>query len=64
MATFNRAKDASGNDVVRCFVKGAAPAVMARAATALAGGTSIPGTTRSSSAPSRTSSQWKRRVCG
>ena len=42
MATFNRAKDASGNDVVRCFVKGAAPAVMARAATALAGGTSIP----------------------
>ena len=42
MATFNQAKDASGNDVVRCFVKGAAPAVMARAATALAGGTSIP----------------------
>ena len=42
MATFNRAKDVSGNDVVRCFVKGAAPAVMALAATALAGGTSIP----------------------
>jgi P-type Ca2+ transporter type 2C len=42
MATFNQAKDASGNDVVRCFVKGAAPAVMARAATALANGTSIP----------------------
>jgi Ca2+-transporting ATPase len=42
MATFNQAKDGSGNDVVRCFVKGAAPAVMARAATALAGGTSIP----------------------
>ena len=42
MATFNQAKDAAGNDVVRCFVKGAAPAVMARAATALAGGTSIP----------------------
>ena len=38
MATFNQAKDASGNDVVRCFVKGAAPAVMARAATALANG--------------------------
>jgi Ca2+-transporting ATPase len=42
MATFNQAKDASGNDVVRCFVKGAAPAVMSRAATALANGTSIP----------------------
>jgi len=41
MATFNQAKDASGNDIVRCFVKGAAPAVMARAATALAGGSSI-----------------------
>ncbi len=42
MATFNQATDASGNDVVRCFVKGAAPAVMARAATALSNGTSIP----------------------
>jgi P-type Ca2+ transporter type 2C len=42
MATFNQAKDASGRDVVRCFVKGAAPAVMARAATALANGTSVP----------------------
>jgi Ca2+-transporting ATPase len=42
MATFNQAKDASGQGVVRCFVKGAAPAVMARAATALANGTSIP----------------------
>jgi Ca2+-transporting ATPase len=31
MATFNQAKDAAGNDVVRCFVKGAAPAVMSRA---------------------------------
>ena len=42
MATFNQAKDASGNDVVRCFVKGAAPAVMALAATALSNGTSVP----------------------
>jgi P-type Ca2+ transporter type 2C len=42
MATFNQATDASGNNVVRCFVKGAAPAVMARAATALSNGTSIP----------------------
>ena len=28
MATFNSATDASGKDVVRCFVKGAAPAVI------------------------------------
>jgi Ca2+-transporting ATPase len=42
MATFNQAKDAAGRKVVRCFVKGAAPAVMARAATALAAGTSVP----------------------
>ena len=42
MATFNQAKDAAGNDIVRCFVKGAAPAVMARAATALSNGASIP----------------------
>jgi len=42
MATFNQAKDASGKDVVRCFVKGAAPAVIARAATALANGSSVP----------------------
>jgi Ca2+-transporting ATPase len=42
MATFNKATDASGNDVVRCFVKGAAPAVMARAATALADDASVP----------------------
>jgi Ca2+-transporting ATPase len=41
MATFNSATDAAGRAVVRCFVKGAAPAVMARAATALSGGTSI-----------------------
>jgi P-type Ca2+ transporter type 2C len=41
MATFNQAKDASGREVVRCFVKGAGPAVMARAATALANGTSV-----------------------
>ncbi|MGW6913857.1 cation-translocating P-type ATPase [Kitasatospora sp. NPDC054939] len=36
MATFNEAKDADGRAVVRCFVKGAAPAVTARATTALA----------------------------
>ncbi len=42
MASFNSAVDATGRPVVRCFVKGAAPAVMARAATALSGGASIP----------------------
>jgi Ca2+-transporting ATPase len=42
MATFNSATDAAGRPVVRCFVKGAAPAVMARAATALSEGTGVP----------------------
>ncbi|MFJ8109145.1 cation-translocating P-type ATPase [Streptomyces sp. NPDC096132] len=42
MATFNSAVDASGRPVVRCFVKGAAPAVMERAATALAAGRTVP----------------------
>ena len=38
MATFNSATDSSGKSVVRCFVKGAAPAVMGRTASALAAG--------------------------
>lgn len=42
MATFHSAADGAGRPVVRCFVKGAAPAVMARASTALAAGESIP----------------------
>ncbi|MFF3620392.1 cation-translocating P-type ATPase [Streptomyces sp. NPDC002467] len=42
MATFHSAVDASGRQVVRCFVKGAAPAVTARATTALAAGESVP----------------------
>ncbi|MGW6984748.1 cation-translocating P-type ATPase [Streptomyces sp. NPDC054932] len=42
MATFHPAADASGRQVVRCFVKGAAPAVMARATTALAAGETVP----------------------
>jgi len=41
MATFNKATDAAGKEVVRCFVKGAAPAVVERAATALSGETSV-----------------------
>ena len=44
MATFNSTTDPSGRPVVRCFVKGAAPAVMDRAATALSGGTRSHGT--------------------
>src|SRR6201991_4062936 len=42
MATFTSATDAAGRPVVRCFVKGAAPAVMARATTALSAEGSTP----------------------
>ena len=42
MAAFTEAVDASGKDVVRCFVKGAAPAVMSHASSALSAGQSIP----------------------
>ncbi|MFJ9442346.1 cation-translocating P-type ATPase [Kitasatospora sp. NPDC101235] len=42
MASFNEAKDADGRAVVRCFVKGAAPAVMARASSAVSEGVVIP----------------------
>src|SRR5947208_2977612 len=42
MATFHTALGANGRPVVRCFVKGATPAVMARAASALSGATSVP----------------------
>ncbi|MFD4504020.1 cation-translocating P-type ATPase [Streptomyces sp. NPDC058457] len=42
MASFNRATDETGRPVVRCFVKGAAPAVTDRAATALRQGTAVP----------------------
>src|SRR5262249_13648515 len=42
MAAFCAATDASGRQVVRCFVKGAAPAVMEQAATALLDGASVP----------------------
>ncbi len=41
MATFCDAKDGSGNPVVRVFVKGAAPAVIGRATSALAKGESV-----------------------
>jgi Ca2+-transporting ATPase len=42
MATFNRTQDASGVDVVRCHVKGAAPAVIGRSGSALSGDESVP----------------------
>ena len=41
MAAFCQAKDEHGNDVVRLFVKGAAPAVLSRASSALAQGQSV-----------------------
>ena len=42
MAVFSDAKDESGKAVVRAFVKGAGPAVIGRAASALANGESAP----------------------
>jgi P-type Ca2+ transporter type 2C len=42
MATFHAMTGADGRPVVRCFVKGAAPAVMARASTALSATGSVP----------------------
>ena len=42
MAAFAEATDASGARVVRCFVKGAAPAVISHASSALSAGQSIP----------------------
>ena len=42
MAAFTEAADDSGRPVVRCYVKGAGPAVIGRAATALSGGRSVP----------------------
>jgi Ca2+-transporting ATPase len=42
MAVFTEAADKAGNEIVRCFVKGAAPAVMSHASSALAAGQSIP----------------------
>jgi P-type Ca2+ transporter type 2C len=43
MATFHEVTDASGRAaVIRCYVKGAAPAVMGRSSTALSAGVNIP----------------------
>jgi P-type Ca2+ transporter type 2C len=42
MAVFTKTADGSGREVIRCFVKGAGPAVISHASTALSAGTSIP----------------------
>ncbi|MFJ8948726.1 cation-translocating P-type ATPase [Streptomyces sp. NPDC102381] len=42
MATFHAAHDGLGRPVVRCFIKGAAPAVLALTTTALSDGAGIP----------------------
>jgi Ca2+-transporting ATPase len=42
MAVFTEASNAAGEPVVRCFVKGAAPAVMSHASSALSAGRNIP----------------------
>ena len=42
MATFHEMADPTGRPVIRCYVKGAAPAVMERARTALCAGVTIP----------------------
>jgi Ca2+-transporting ATPase len=42
MAAFTKTSDVSGGEVVRCFVKGAAPAVLSHAASALSAGQSVP----------------------
>ena len=42
MATFNRTTAGDGREVIRIHVKGAAPAVLERASTALSGASSIP----------------------
>jgi Ca2+-transporting ATPase len=42
MAAFTETTDGQGREVVRCYVKGAAPAVISHAATALSAGESVP----------------------
>ena len=42
MATFHSGQDEAGRPVVRCYVKGAAPAVLSRVSSALSGSDSIP----------------------
>ena len=64
MATFNRVMDPSGKEVVRCFVKGAAPAVMALASTALSKAPASPGHTLRQGAEQNGADAWERPACG
>ena len=63
MAAFTKATDASGSEVVRCYVKGAAPAVMSHAASALSAGRSIPWDDELVSGQRRTCRGWGRPGC-
>ena len=64
MAAFNDTPDAQAGTVVRCYVKGAAPAVMGRVTTALSNGRrASPGTTTWRSVRMRTSRGWARTGC-
>ena len=63
MAAFTEAADASGKDVVRCYVKGAAPAVMSHASSALSAGQSIPWDRTCARAPRPTCAGWEKRGC-
>ncbi len=42
MATFNRTTDSSGRDVIRCFVKGASPALLSRTGRGWVSGGPVP----------------------
>ena len=42
MATFNRTTDSSGREVIRCFVKGAAPALLSRTGRGWVAGGAVP----------------------
>ena len=64
MAVFAAARDDAGHDVVRCFVKGAAPAVMRHAGGALSAGRRIPWDDASRLGRRPTFSGWRRRAAG
>ncbi len=65
MATFHRMKDASGHEVIRCFVKGAPDQLLARAATVVGAdaGQRRPTANSGSGTWPRTSG-WASRACG
>ena len=61
MAAFTRSTDQSGAEVVRCFVKGAAPAVMSHAASALSDGKDLAWTPIWKPRPRRMCNGWRSR---